>query len=83
MKEVYVGMRKQFPILPSYALLNKEFEVETIEKDSFPLRSIANRMVDHVRWLKDILRPALEPDTNISSGLFFRNGFLIIFILSK
>ena len=63
-KEVYEKVRKEHPELPEYEKIDWEFEISTIEKDSFPLRRIRRKITDKLERLAEILQSILSPDPN-------------------
>lgn len=70
MKKRYGDLTKQFPRLPSWAILTREFNVEFSESDNFPLKRILQEMVEYVRGIKSMVRPAIEPDASSAMGMY-------------
>jgi hypothetical protein len=60
MKEKYEELRKKFPILPEYEEINKEFEIETIEKPS--IQEIRKKIGEKLEFCLEILEKILNPE---------------------
>lgn len=64
-KKKYEALRKRHG-LPPFGELDTEFEISTIESQSFLLREIRRRMVDKLRDISSMAGQALQPDTNLA-----------------
>lgn len=64
-KEAYEALKKKHPVLPDFDYLNREFEIESIEKEFFLLRNIRRVIADKLELLMDSLAHVLQPE-NIS-----------------
>src|SRR3990167_8669232 len=60
----YIKLRKKFKYLPNFDLVNKDFEISLIDKNSFIIRSIRRKINDKViffcRIIENILYPSLQ-----------------------
>jgi hypothetical protein len=50
--------------LPAFAILDKEFEVSTIEKPAFLLRNIRRKISERIDHVIQLLDPLIQPDPN-------------------
>ncbi len=66
METVYEELRKRHG-LPAFALLDREFEISSIEDDAFLLRGIRGRISDKIDSATKILDDLLHPDASFSS----------------
>lgn len=65
----YCELKKKFP-LPDFSLLDREFEVSTIEKPVFLLRAIRRKIGERLESITQFLDPLLQPDPNSFCSLF-------------
>lgn len=63
-KEAYETLKKDFLILPDFDVINKEFELELIEPQCFPLRHIKRKIIEKFEPLLEILEHLVNPDPN-------------------
>jgi len=72
-KKEYLALQKQYD-LPPFDDMNKEFEIDAIEKFLFPLREVRNRMIDQLGGHACLLEGVLSPDQKVSA--FYEGKFL-------
>lgn len=65
----YAELQKKHK-LPDFALLDKEFEISTIEKPSFLLRNIRRKISERLDDITQFLEQLVQPDPNVFSSLF-------------
>ncbi len=65
----YAELKKKHQ-LPDFAILDKEFEISTIDKPMFLLRNIRRRIGERLEDITRLLDPLLQPDANCFSSLF-------------
>ncbi len=77
-KEAYDKLKKEHPILPDFDKINKEFEIELIESESFLLRHIKRKIAERIEPVMDVLERSINPDPNSFSDMYecrcFTNG---------
>ena len=64
-KKFYEEYAKKYS-LPSFDILDKEFEISTLDGDKFILRAIRNKIKSRVDNYVGIIEDLLNPDTSIS-----------------
>lgn len=65
----YNEYKKKYP-LPDFALVDKEFEISSIDKPNFLLRSIRRKIRERLDDVAQLLDPLLQPDTGSFASLF-------------
>jgi hypothetical protein len=66
MEDQYNKLKKQHT-LPDYDLLDKEFEISTIEEEAFLLRSIRKKMLEKIDFSIKLLDDMLHPEAGFAS----------------
>ncbi len=74
-KGKYEGLRKKFPKLPKFEDLNKDFELDYLEKDNLIHKTVRRRLNDKLiffcRILEGILYPNPQSQINAYESGFF------------
>ncbi len=65
----YNELGKKFS-LPEFSIVDREFEISTIEKPAFLLRSIRRKIGERLEAITQFLDPLLQPDPNSFCSLF-------------
>jgi hypothetical protein len=77
-KDSYEQARKEYPILPDFAKINHEFELELIEQEAFLLRQVKRKIGEKFEPVLDLFESNLNPDANSFSDMYecrcFTNG---------
>jgi hypothetical protein len=64
---VYAKLEKQHK-LPSFAVLNEDFDVDTIDAGAkHPLKEVAKKIFERIELFKKILETSLQPDVSLLS----------------
>ena len=63
--EEYEILREKYG-LPGLKAMDREFEISTIEIDTFFIRNIRKKMTEKVEYFADMLLKVLQPETDIS-----------------
>ncbi|MBW2969650.1 hypothetical protein KY309_02665 [Candidatus Woesearchaeota archaeon] len=63
-KEAYDKLKKEHGILPDFNAINREFELEFIEPQCFPLRLIKRKIAERLEPVLEILEHVVNPDPN-------------------
>lgn len=66
MEELYNKLREKYA-LPGFDILNKEFELYTIEEEDFLLREIRKKIIDKADSAIKMFDDILHPDSGFSS----------------
>jgi len=69
MKEAYKQLKKDFG-LPDFDVLNKEFEIITIEPEGFLLREIKRRINEKLSSARDLLTALIQPESTSLVDLY-------------
>ena len=69
MKEAYKQLKKDFD-LPDFDVLNKEFEIITIEPEGFLLREIKRRINEKLSNARDLLTALIQPESTSLVDLY-------------
>ena len=64
--EHYNKLKEQFN-LPEFDALNHEFEIETIEAESFLLRNLRRKVIEKLESVSKVLEDILQPDQHLCS----------------
>ncbi|MBI1969771.1 hypothetical protein HYS48_03690 [Candidatus Woesearchaeota archaeon] len=64
-KETYHKLQKKHKQLPDFSLLDREFEISTIENTQFLLREIRRKIVERIETLVDLLEEFLQPEATV------------------
>ncbi len=67
--QYYAELKKKHN-LPDFAVLDREFEISTIDKPAFLLRSIRRKIGEKLEAITQLLDPLLQPDANSFCSLF-------------
>lgn len=67
-RRLYEDLRKNFS-LPDFGLLDKEFEISTIEKPDFLLRSIRRKIAEKLEHVAQVVDALIQPDTGSYASL--------------
>jgi hypothetical protein len=73
LKTKYEPLQKKYS-LPGFELLDREFEIGSIEAEDFPLRDIRKKMDEKVKTVRALLEEVLQPETNLS-GIYESRAF--------
>lgn len=65
-KEEYSLLQKQFK-LPDFSALDKEFEISSIDTDSFPLRNVVRQIAEKIDSITAVYEDVLHPETSLAS----------------
>ena len=63
-KSAYELCRKEYPILPDFDRMDKEFELSLIESDKFVLRAIKRKIAEKFEIVLHVFEHVLSPDTS-------------------
>src|SRR3989344_9141948 len=67
-QEQYATYRKKFKTLPSFDVLDREFEISTIENHpKFLLREIRKKITERIDFFAKLLEELLQPDATIAN----------------
>lgn len=64
-EEIYNKLKQKYD-LPDFDLLNKEFDLYTIDEEDFPLRSVRNKIIEKVDSAITLFDDILHPDRDFS-----------------
>ncbi len=59
----YTKLQKRYN-LPDFSVLDKEFDISSIEKDNFLLRNIIDKIIDKLTDFSCVLESLLQPDSS-------------------
>jgi len=68
-KEAYKKIKKDFD-LPGFDILNKEFEISTIEPEGFLLREIKRKINEKLSSARDLLTALIQPESTSLVDLY-------------
>lgn len=74
-KEEYGKLKKKYKQLPSFEVMDYEFEISSIENDGYIIRRIVEQIVDEIEYLLKLLENILQPDTNSFSAMYECNCY--------
>ncbi|NQU78383.1 hypothetical protein HQ545_01305 [Candidatus Woesearchaeota archaeon] len=66
MEDIYKDLKKKHD-LPDFDLLDRYFEISTMEDEPFMLRGIRNKIADKIDFMQKILDDLLHPESSFSS----------------
>jgi len=69
-KEAYEKLKKQYPQLPEFAVLDKEFEISLIESEPQLLRQIKKKICEHADAVHELLEELLQPESTSFGNLY-------------
>jgi len=69
-KEAYDAMRKDYPVLPRYEDLDKEFEICLIEREHSLLRSVKKKIAEKFELVLDVLEQLINPETTSFADMY-------------
>jgi hypothetical protein len=65
----YTELKKKHS-LPDFALMDKEFEISTIDKPAFLIRAIRRKIGERLESITQLLDPFLQPDAGSFCSLY-------------
>ncbi|MEM4263922.1 MAG: hypothetical protein QW666_03460, partial [Candidatus Woesearchaeota archaeon] len=68
-KKEYELLKKKYN-LPDFELLDNEFEISTIEKPDFLLRSIKKKICEKMDFAAELLAKLIQPETTCIADLY-------------
>ena len=74
-KESYEKLKKQYPQLPDFAVLDREFEISDIEAEQHLLSHIKKKICEHVEAVHELLEELLQPEPTSFGNLYEAKSF--------
>ncbi len=65
----YAELKKKHN-LPEFSLMDREFEISTIEKPNFLLRAVRRKIGERLENITQLLDPLIQPDANSFCSIF-------------
>lgn len=73
MEEIYSKLKAKHG-LPEYSVLDREFEISSIEEKTFPLRNVRKKMTEKIEFSLKLLDDMLHPESGFAN--FRESGML-------
>ena len=74
-KESYEKLKKQYPQLPDFAVLDREFEISDIEAEQHLLSHIKKKICERAEAVHELLEELLQPEPTSFGNLYEAKSF--------